>query len=184
MLPSIRKIAKFNVIQKKNNNKCDNCNHTSINFYHKDNITLCRYCYIVTSLNYGYLNEVELYYSRLSQLDIIAKTREYYNNNKIMPKPEEIDINIKKSDISLIELIYLLKGNIKFDNSNYKIFFTDNFLIDFDTNNRLYYDFDFDNFDDDINSNKDKKNKIRKKTMPIIKTKNTNTYVNFFQNKN
>lgn len=99
-----------------------------------ENYDLCCYpCYIVTHLNYGHSHEIKLYYSKTEQLDIIRKTTEYIIKNGYVPDPIEIDKNICRLQLSMMEFINILKylnyiKNINIPNEfkNYKIFFSKN----------------------------------------------------------
>lgn len=92
----------------------------------------CRACYIVTHLNFGFLNEVKLYHSTLTQLEIIRKTIDFVIKNNRLPKSIDIDKKVKELPISLIEFMNLISKCKSLPNEldNYKIFF-DSMNIDF-----------------------------------------------------
>lgn len=154
IIPTIRPIDtidKFTLTpsNKISNRTCFYCKNTNSSYYfYNGKMILCRFCFVVTSLNYGYCQEIEIYYSKIPQIDIINATRNYYVKNYKMPKPIDIDPNIKNPDITILELVYILKSNTKINMSGYKIFFTDKFKIDVDVNVKLYDSSVFDDDDD------------------------------------
>jgi hypothetical protein len=145
-------------------------------FAYASNKDVCRFCHIITNINYGYNDEIELYWSQMSQADIITNTYKYYTQHKIMPRPIEIDNGLKLADISIVELIYLLKSqaaniNNIIHNSNYKIFFTDKFDYNFvcaSNDTRSCFDSDSDDDDDNNNNNNNQFNNYlnNNQTMP------------------
>lgn len=194
-----------NKVTNKANCVCDVCGITYINsimFIYSANKYVCRFCHIITNINYGYNDEVELYWSQLNQSDIINNTYEYYKQHKCMPKPIEIDRNLEMADISIVELIYLLKNPTTKENiinNNYKLFFTNNFNCDFinlkEQDNSSCFDSDSDDDDNSnsvnnsnpnyldnyyIKNNEEVKHNETKKVLPQIKTKNITEFKNFF----
>ena len=103
----------------------------------KCNDIVCRACYIITHLNSGLFNEINLYYSEMSQIDIIRKTIDLIIKNNQIPLPSLIDENIKILPISILEFINILNNIEEVPNEfkNYKIFFTQKFNINFIINN-------------------------------------------------
>jgi len=93
----------------------------------------CRICYLITHLNYGFYNEIKLYYSELSQLDIIKKTVTYIINYSKVPSPDDIDSNVKSIPISLLEFINILNNYTNYPDAfkNYKFFFGGKMNLDF-----------------------------------------------------
>lgn len=103
----------------------------------KCNDVCCRICYIITHLNCGFFQEVRMYYSTMSQLDIIKKTINYIIENNEIPLANKIDNNIQLPPISLIEYINILNNydTIPECLNNYKIFFSNKMNLDFIVNN-------------------------------------------------
>jgi hypothetical protein len=94
----------------------------------------CRACYIITHLNYGFLNSITLCWSKLSQIDIIKKTIEMSISNNSVPDITDVDPDAKKSPLSVMELCCILKMNKKDIIKNIKkikVFFTKDFDITF-----------------------------------------------------
>lgn len=191
--PSIIDFSTFgnkNTVDKKNRDKILNDANYSCRYcggvYHKylqsiqlDNNVIdvcCRGCYLITHLNYGsnfptskIHKEIKLYYSKISQIDIVKNTVNYFIEHGSIPNVIDVDISVKKSPISLYEYINILnydKDN-KYKNiiENYKIFFSGKLDTTFITSN--YYNskpmfIDFDTPDDienaldsDVNQNID-----------------------------
>lgn len=93
----------------------------------------CRMCFIITHLNYGNYNEIKIYYSLMSQLDIVKKTVEYLIENNSIPDPTNIDPEVSILPISILEYINIMNN---FDTQpeelkNYKIFFSERLNVDF-----------------------------------------------------
>lgn len=99
----------------------------------------CRACYLITHLNYGNYTELRVYYSTMSQLDIVKKTVDYIIDNDEVPLPNIIDPNIKTSPLSILEFINVLNNYsdepVPEILSNYKIFFSNKLNTDFITSN-------------------------------------------------
>jgi hypothetical protein len=94
----------------------------------------CNACHIITHLNIGLPKGIDVYSSKLSQLDIIKKTVDYIVENNRMPKLQDIDPKIEDSPISLFEYVNLL-DHIDSQFADCKIFFNGDFNITFITNN-------------------------------------------------
>lgn len=97
----------------------------------------CRMCFLVTHLNYGFYNEMKIYYSLMSQVDIVKNTVQYIIDNNEIPESNLIDKDVKTSPISILEYINILNN---YDTKpaildNYKIFFSNKLNIDFIVNN-------------------------------------------------
>ena len=103
----------------------------------KLNDTCCKLCHMVTHLNYGNTKDVAIYYSELSQIDIVRQTVEYIISNNNIPQPWEIDINVKQSPISFIEFVNIVNNfdQIPEELNNYKIFFNDCLNLEFIVSN-------------------------------------------------
>src|SRR5437016_2958257 len=94
-----------NMVLSKNNYTCRYCGGVypkyliCININKKNSIDsndiCCRICYIITHLNYGFFREIKLYYSELSQLEIIRKSVDFIIKNNQIPLPKDIDVNFK-----------------------------------------------------------------------------------------
>jgi len=99
----------------------------------KNHDICCRICYLITHLNYGFFNEIKLYYSEVSQVDIIQKTVTYVINNNKIPEPNDIDSNVKELPLSLLEFINILNNQTDYPVTfkNYKFFFNNKMNLDF-----------------------------------------------------
>ena len=53
--------------------------------YAKVSDVACRICFLVTHLNYGFYNEIKIYYSLMSQVDIVKNTVDYIIDNNEIP---------------------------------------------------------------------------------------------------
>ena len=90
----------------------------------------CKFCHLITHVNFGLTREVCLYRSNMDQAAIVKKTVDYIVNYDKIPKAYEIDENIKKVSLSLFELSNILVFNIGVipdELSNLKIFMSDKF---------------------------------------------------------
>jgi hypothetical protein len=94
----------------------------------KDNLDVCcKLCYMVTHVNYSYLDDIIVCWSELDQVEIVRKTVDYVIKNNKVPELKDIDKNVKQSPLSVMELCsILLEGNKKLlkNINNIKIFFT------------------------------------------------------------
>ena len=75
--------------------------------------TCCKICYTIENLNYGFFKDIKFYYSRLDQLTIVRKTVNYFLVSGKLPRPEEIDPEIKKLDLGVLEIINLMLNDAK-----------------------------------------------------------------------
>lgn len=93
-------------------------------FPNYDNIiVVCKLCYMITNIDHFlHTGELILMYSKCTQLDIIRQTINNLQKECQVPLFTDIDKNIKKSPISILE--YLAVKD-KINDDNYKIFFTD-----------------------------------------------------------
>lgn len=111
----------------------------------RSNDICCRACYIITHLNSGLFDEIKIYYSTMSQVEIVRETINYIINNNEIPHPIDIDKNIKKVPISVLEYINIINNHENLSKKasdtcpielkNFKIFFSKNFDINFIINN-------------------------------------------------
>lgn len=69
--------------------------------------------------------------SKISQLEIVEKTREFYLTKKKWPKPQEIDPDCKETKFIPIEVATEEGEEVPFKLSGYKGFFTKNFAKKF-----------------------------------------------------
>jgi hypothetical protein len=175
------KNAKIN----KNLNKCYHCDliYDSYNLSYfnldKNQNAICKYCLMIDTVKYNNINNLILCYSKLEQNEIIKRSINYIREYNKTPLIYQIDKNVKNLNISLLEYIDIVenlnKTNIakipKKILNNYKIFFSNEFVLD-ETNN---YSFDSDqdeeinqeDIENDINNEeciKDKKIKTHKMT--------------------
>lgn len=127
---------------------------TVINTKTNDIDMCCRMCFLLTNLNGGCYHEMEVYYSQLSQLDIVKKTFNYIIKNKIVPSPLEVDSKVQKVSVSILEFVNIVNYYQKdpFELKNYKIFFSPNLSIDFIISNlESGYTFTCDSDDEEEN---------------------------------
>lgn len=117
-------------VLKKYNSTCSYCGGQYQKFlicsYYSDiddSDTSCKFCYAITHLNYGFNNDLELYYSSLKQDEIVKKTVEYIIKNNSIPQPHDIDKDVKNVPISLIEYINIINYSDNNVLQDYKIFF-------------------------------------------------------------
>lgn len=105
--------------------------------YDKSDDINCLACHLITHLNNGRYKEINLYYSLMTQIDIVRKTVNYVIEHQEIPLPSVIDPNVKSSPISILEYISILNNNetIPDELINYKIFYTQKFNVDFIMNN-------------------------------------------------
>jgi len=105
-----------------------------------DNLDVCCHlCYLVNNINASFNNEIELFVSKLSQLDIVRKTVDYIIKTGEIPKPNEIDKNISRVKISLYELSNLLIEYNYEDMPVYMLKFIDNCKIFFTKNTNIKF---------------------------------------------
>lgn len=97
--------------------------------------TQCPFCNTLSKLNNGISSGIELYYSKLSQLDIIKKTVDFVIANNSIPNILTIDPDAKFVQISLLEYVNIMEHINGDEFKDYKIFFNNNFNITFITNN-------------------------------------------------
>jgi len=103
--------------------KCSSCDSLCNKKYKtylyntKKIIHTCRYCNIALNFKKEYLIYVILVKTDLSQLDIIKKTNKYFDKNKTIIMPLDLDKNMKRININIYR--YLLNGN-----KEYSIVFT------------------------------------------------------------
>jgi len=90
-------------------------------------VKTCLLCNVVANFKIYHIGKTMLCYSSLSQLDIIRKTTEYYNKNKSIPLPKEIDNNVKFVNITTIAFAQFISSLQSFEKTklnNYVYFFT------------------------------------------------------------
>lgn len=101
----------------------------------KDNLDIaCKLCYVITHINFGYIDDVVVCHSVLSQLEISRRTVEYVVKNGKAPKPVDIDAKVTRVPISVMELCSILlntDGSLPPELSEYKLFITDKFDTSF-----------------------------------------------------
>lgn len=139
-------LATRNEVLKKYNYTCRYCGGIykkylmSIKINEVDDVC-CRLCYLVTHLNSGLHKEILVFYSELSQLEIIKRTADYIINNGEVPFAQLIDKNIKHVPITILEFINILNNNDKYpiELQSYKIFFSNKLNIDFVLSNYAKY---------------------------------------------
>lgn len=136
---------------------------------------ICHGCYIITNLNMGYCDEMEIYYSELIQFNITKNSIDYIAQNNKIPHPSEIDKDCKKVNLSVMELCNLLVINKTLPKymKNYKIFFSqkfNKFYID-ENSERILFLNDSDDEDNDKieNTYNDTFHKFSKNELNFIK---------------
>lgn len=103
---------------------CSICNLSYVNTY--DN--RCIFCNIINKNKKQDMMNIIICKSKILQKDIIKKTYEYFHKNDIIPKPTDIDSNVKLIRVNpyiFREFINSRLNNNKLpDIQKYKIFFT------------------------------------------------------------
>lgn len=102
----------------------------------------CRGCYIISHMNLGFHQQLEIYYSELSQLDIIRKSIDYITEYNRIPSSIEIDNDIESVPLSTIEFINIINYDTNNLLANYKVFYSQEFDYKF---LNTYYSFINDN---------------------------------------
>lgn len=144
-----------------------------INLKTDDVNVCCRLCFLLTNLNNGCYREMDIYYSHLSQLDIVKKTVNYIIKNNIVPSPLDIDSKVKKTTLSMLEFINIVNGHQKdpFELRNYKIFFSHDLTTDFITANfNPGYTFTNDSDEEEDDNEKDEKS-LNLSEIPLLDAK-------------
>ena len=98
-------------------NTCTNCK-LKYSVLTDELYKLCEFCNIIKNNHKLNIFNFVICHTKLTQLEIIQKTYDYYINNDKIPTPNQIDINCKIIKVNP----YLFRENIKSD--KYKIFFT------------------------------------------------------------
>ena len=124
------KFHKF-IMDKKICHLCEN--EFNKNIYFKDNNYLCKICYHINNCDLNTDIIFELCFSKMSQKEIVCKTYDFINTNKRIPNITDIDNKAKDLNLSIIELIQIIKSNNDLPNffNNYKFFINYNFNIDY-----------------------------------------------------
>ena len=90
-------------------------------------ILACQLCYMCKHLNSDFIHCCEIYYSNMKQSDINKETTKYLIEYDEYPMPKDIDPNVKKLPVSIVEVIDIFnKYKSKqrpYEMSKYKIFF-------------------------------------------------------------
>jgi len=184
-----------------NSGICASCNDSFSGCLYKlaFNRYLCGFCYTIKYLNLADPDTIDLYSSTLDQLSINNKTKEHYKLNKNIPLANEIDQNVCKANISLLELVYLLKDPVTKEfaqKNNYKIFYNNNFPLGFlnsktadcfDDDDDNDFDNDFDNDTSFENTQLNKNNQNKKKIIlknQTMSRENINYLKKVFADKN
>jgi hypothetical protein len=90
-----------------------------------DNLDLmCKACYIIKHINYGFNNEIEVGLSKLSQLNIVRRTIDHVMSYNRVPTMKEIDPDAEKVGLSIMELSNVMITADVDKVEKYKIFFT------------------------------------------------------------
>jgi len=101
----------------------------------KQLVTYCVICYHITHLNIAPTEQLKLFYSKMDQAEIIKKTVIFYENNEAIPKPYEIDPDVKKINISSFEYANVLIDynvqDLPKEMLNYKIFIDEDYDMTF-----------------------------------------------------
>jgi hypothetical protein len=127
----------YNEIKKKLLKKYKNtCNLCSLKYdkylYVFDNQLLCKACYMIKNNNLSTYNQFNIYYSNLTQKEIINKSVNYIKEFNIIPQPYEIDPNIMEIKLSIVEYFNVINSNNTptFFNK-FKLFFNSDFNFSF-----------------------------------------------------
>lgn len=108
----------------------------------------CRACYIITHINYGFTDEIEIYWSKMNQLQIVRDTIDFIVDKGRVPYVSEIDEDARILPISSIEYATLIaESNLPKEMENYKVFFTQKFSTVHLEMEKSFFD---DDNDDDI----------------------------------
>lgn len=78
----------------------------------------------------GHFGSIEICESKLSQLDIVKKTREFYLKNNRCPEPTEVDSKAIKTSFLPIDIVRVESYSVK-KKCDYKAFFTNKFCFKF-----------------------------------------------------
>jgi len=121
-----------NKIKYSKNKVCDHCNNECKTIYsvseETKNVNICKFCsYVLIYKPINSFKNIILLKSDKNQIDIIKETINYYNINKKIPLPNEIDPNIERINYSSIDLCKLINKypTIKEHIKNIKIFIID-----------------------------------------------------------
>jgi hypothetical protein len=108
---------------------CFHLNENPLDLRQENMDMACKFCYMITHINFGFSNEMMLCKSKLSQKEIVHQTVNYIIDKKYMPTPKEIDCNAILVPLSIMELcsIVIENGGVMPNVlSKFKIFFTKN----------------------------------------------------------
>ena len=138
-LPNDIKTKKRDKVSKRDGYHCRYCGGCYNKYLHlvsiddkstmvNDMVFMCRMCYMITHSSYGFTREMNMYYSLIPQDEIVRRTMDMYILNGSIPSPVEVDPDVKRLSVSLIEFIVLLNevdyNHLPSSMKKYKIFFT------------------------------------------------------------
>ena len=139
-------VNKFNItinsnkkkgLLKKNKNECYFCKkifnkYMYLTSYKNKETLCCKMCYMITTCDHN-IDSLLLCYSELSQSEIVKKTVTFIKEFRRVPKVIEIDSKAKDINLSLLELVFILKNKKTLPKimNNYKIFFGPKFNKDY-----------------------------------------------------
>ena len=137
------------ILLKKFNSRCNSCDIKYDKYmYVYDKKLLCKACYMINNHNILTYNQFNIYYSKLSQKEIINKTVDFIKEFNKIPDPKVIDNNILDVELSIIEYFNILKSDSKNKLlDNLKLFFNKDFDFSFvDSNSFSFIDDNNDEF--------------------------------------
>jgi hypothetical protein len=112
---------------------CESKINLQATYYNNKIISACFLCHIVVNYSKEYIYYSVLCYTKLTQLEIIKKTWDFFVTKGYVPKPIEIDPNVKIVKIAKISTYIFANFKNKQMFSDYCLFFTnkvENMLTD------------------------------------------------------
>jgi hypothetical protein len=125
------------ILFKKFNGRCNNCDIKYEKYMYVFNKKLlCKACYMINKHNLLTYNQFNIYYSKLSQKEIINRTIDFIKEFNKIPDPKIIDNDVLDVELSIIEYFNILNSGLKNELlNNLKLFFNKNFDFSFVDNN-------------------------------------------------
>jgi hypothetical protein len=116
----------IDLLKNEKNNDCYFCkSKTNLNVTYLDDkiVNACYICHIIKNFDKEFSLNVILCNTELTQLEIIQKTRDFYNKNGYIPTPNEID---SKAKFIKIQPYIFSKFKNRENFEKYQVFFTNN----------------------------------------------------------
>jgi len=127
---------------KKFKNTCFYCNlqYDKYLYVHKNNLA-CKICYMINNRSINSVKQFDIYYSLKTQSEIIKNSIKYIKENGEIPLPNNIDNNVLKINLSIVEYFDILKkkNNLPSLFNNIKYFFNYDFDYSFIDNNHFSF---------------------------------------------